>query len=156
MGNLPALMSLRLLPQVLSPLSDSILAEKTVTVLEEKVTITDMGVQLVAGLSLFLQPSLASNRAIVATTVAQELLHTPKQVSFETPMVNIASISIISHGAYKGEDPQGQILLPEALYPPISSPSTISPRSAECCPPSLEPVAFLPLGNQKKNKNQIL
>ncbi|KAF4798823.1 Transmembrane protein [Turdus rufiventris] len=65
--------------QVLSPLSDSILAEKTVTVLDDKVTITDLGVQLVSGLSLFLQPSAASSRAIVATAVAQELLHTPKQ-----------------------------------------------------------------------------
>ncbi|KAG8146365.1 hypothetical protein E2320_012718, partial [Naja naja] len=36
--------------QVLSPLSDSILAEKTVIVLEDRVTITDLGVQLVAGL----------------------------------------------------------------------------------------------------------
>lgn len=76
------LMPLWVLLKVLSPLSDSILAEKTVTVLEEKVTIVDMGVQLVAGLSLFLQPSTASNRAIVATAVAQELLHTPKQVHF--------------------------------------------------------------------------
>lgn len=50
------------------------------TVLDDKVTITDLGVQMVAGLSLFLQPSAASSRAIVATTVAQELLHTPKQV----------------------------------------------------------------------------
>jgi len=53
-----------------------------VTVLDDKVTITDLGVQLVAGLSLFLQPSVASSRAIVATTVAQELLHTPKQVVY--------------------------------------------------------------------------
>lgn len=52
------------------------------TVLDDKVTITDLGVQLVAGLSLFLQPSAASSRAIVATTVAQELLHTPKQVVY--------------------------------------------------------------------------
>lgn len=51
------------------------------TVLDDKVTITDLGVQLVAGLSLFLQPSAASSRAIVATTIAQELLHTPKQVA---------------------------------------------------------------------------
>lgn len=76
------LVVLWLLPKVLSPLSDSILAEKTVTVLDEKVTITDMGVQLVAGLSLFLQPSAVSNRAVVAVTVAQELLHTPKQVEY--------------------------------------------------------------------------
>ncbi|XP_058889126.1 transmembrane protein 132C-like [Acipenser ruthenus] len=65
--------------QVLSPLSDSILAEKTVTVLDDKVTITDLGVQLVTGLSLSLQLSTGSNRAIVATTTTQELLHSPKQ-----------------------------------------------------------------------------
>lgn len=66
--------------QILSPLSDAILAEKTITVLDEKVTITDLGVQLVAGLSLSLQLSPGSNRAIFATAVAQELLQRPKQV----------------------------------------------------------------------------
>lgn len=66
--------------QILSPLSDAILAEKTITVLEEKVTITDLGVQLVTGLSLSLQLSPGSNRAIFATAVAQELLQRPKQV----------------------------------------------------------------------------
>uniref|UniRef100_A0A3Q2Z0C5 Transmembrane protein 132C n=1 Tax=Hippocampus comes TaxID=109280 RepID=A0A3Q2Z0C5_HIPCM len=35
--------------QVLSPLSDSILAERTVTVLDDKVTIAELGVQLVTG-----------------------------------------------------------------------------------------------------------
>ncbi|XP_053555753.1 transmembrane protein 132C [Bombina bombina] len=65
--------------QVMSPLSDSILAEKTVTVLDDKVTITDLGVQLVSGLSLYLQSSTANNKAIVATSTAQELLHAPKQ-----------------------------------------------------------------------------
>ncbi|XP_041078986.1 transmembrane protein 132D-like [Polyodon spathula] len=65
--------------QVLSPLSDTILAEKTVTVLDDKVTITDLGVQLVTGLSLSLQLSTGSNRAIIATTTTQELLHSPKQ-----------------------------------------------------------------------------
>lgn len=64
----------------MSPLSDSILAEKTVTVLDDKVTITDIGVQLVSGLSLYLQPSTANNKAVVATSVAQELLHTLRQV----------------------------------------------------------------------------
>lgn len=66
--------------QILSPLSDAILAEKTITVLDEKVTITDLGVQLVTGLSLSLQLSPGSNRAIFATAVAQELLQRPKQV----------------------------------------------------------------------------
>ncbi|XP_072000468.1 transmembrane protein 132C isoform X2 [Engystomops pustulosus] len=65
--------------QVMSPLSDSILAEKTVTVLDEKVTITDLGVQLVSGLSLYLHSSTANNKAVVVTSMAQELLHTPKQ-----------------------------------------------------------------------------
>lgn len=66
--------------QILSPLSDAILAEKTITVLDEKVTITDLGVQLVTGLSLSLQLSPGSNKAIFATAVAQELLQRPRQV----------------------------------------------------------------------------
>lgn len=66
--------------QILSPLSDAILAEKTVTVLDEKVTVTDLGVQVVAGLLLSLQLSPGSNRAIFATAVAQELLQRPRQV----------------------------------------------------------------------------
>ncbi|XP_058493237.1 transmembrane protein 132C isoform X1 [Solea solea] len=65
--------------QVLSPLSDSILAEKTVTVVDDKVTITELGVQLVTGLSMSLQLSPGSNRAIVATTTTQEVLQSPKQ-----------------------------------------------------------------------------
>ncbi|KAK1328232.1 hypothetical protein QTO34_011799 [Cnephaeus nilssonii] len=65
--------------QVLSPLSDAILAEKTITVLDEKVAVTDLGVQVVAGLSLSLQLSPGSNRAIFATAVAQELLQRPHQ-----------------------------------------------------------------------------
>lgn len=44
-------------------------------------TITDLGVQLVSELSLSLQPSPSNSRAIVATAVAQDLLHSPKQVS---------------------------------------------------------------------------
>lgn len=56
------------------------MAEKTVTVLDEKVTITDLGVQVVTGLSLSLQLSPGSNKAIFATVVAQEILQTPKQV----------------------------------------------------------------------------
>ena len=79
-------------------MSDSILAEKTVTVLDDKVTITDMGVQLVAGLSLFLQPSPASHQAVVVTTVAQELLHTPKQVHYKESCTIIPFWSIVLIG----------------------------------------------------------
>ncbi|KAJ7309733.1 hypothetical protein JRQ81_007796 [Phrynocephalus forsythii] len=65
--------------QVLSPLSDSILAEKTVTVLENRVTITDLGVQLVAGLTLSLQKSKGNKRVIVMTASASDILHSLKQ-----------------------------------------------------------------------------
>ncbi|XP_026715492.1 transmembrane protein 132C isoform X1 [Athene cunicularia] len=90
--------------QVLSPLSDSILAEKTVTVLDDKVTITDLGVQLVAGLSLFLQPSAASNRAIMATTVAQELLHTPKQEAVVSTWIQFSDSSVTPLDIYDPKD----------------------------------------------------
>lgn len=61
-------------------MSDSILAEKTVTVVDDKVTITELGVQLVTGLALSLQLSPGSNRAILATATTQEVLQSPKQV----------------------------------------------------------------------------
>ncbi|KAG7247317.1 hypothetical protein CRUP_036112, partial [Coryphaenoides rupestris] len=64
---------------VLSPLSDSILAEKTVTVLDDKVTITDLGVQLAASLSLSMAASPGSYQAITLTASATDLLHAPKQ-----------------------------------------------------------------------------
>lgn len=62
-------------------MSDSILAEKTITVVDDKVTITELGVQLVTGLSMSLQLSPGSNRAILATTTTQEVLQSLKQVS---------------------------------------------------------------------------
>lgn len=64
-----------------SPLSDVILAKKTIKVTDEKVTITEMGVQLVTGLSLTLQLSPGSNRAILATTTTEEILQNPKEVT---------------------------------------------------------------------------
>ncbi|XP_029365717.1 transmembrane protein 132D [Echeneis naucrates] len=65
--------------QVFSPLSDAILAKTTIKVVDDKVTITELGVQLVAGLSMTLQLSPGSNRAILATTSTQEVLQSPKQ-----------------------------------------------------------------------------
>ncbi|MCJ8735430.1 hypothetical protein PDJAM_G00246830 [Pangasius djambal] len=65
--------------QVLSPLSDSILAEKSVSVVDERVSITELGLQLVSGLTLRLQLSTGSNQAISATATTQEVLNTPKQ-----------------------------------------------------------------------------
>ncbi|XDV38595.1 hypothetical protein PO909_007962 [Leuciscus waleckii] len=67
--------------QVMSPLSDSVLAERIIRVLDDKVSITELGVQLVSGLSLNLQLSPGSNRAIVATATTQETMHNANQES---------------------------------------------------------------------------
>ncbi|CAB1318588.1 unnamed protein product, partial [Coregonus sp. 'balchen'] len=74
--------------QVMSPLSDSILAERMVRVLEDKVSVTELGVQLVSGLSLSLQLSPGSNRAIIATTTTQEVMQKLKQVTIHTCLSN--------------------------------------------------------------------
>uniref|UniRef100_A0A3Q2P6I1 Transmembrane protein 132C n=1 Tax=Fundulus heteroclitus TaxID=8078 RepID=A0A3Q2P6I1_FUNHE len=55
--------------QVLSPLTSSVLGERSIRVLDDKVSVTELGVQLVSGLSLSLQLSPGSNRAIVATAI---------------------------------------------------------------------------------------
>nr|XP_005987286.2 PREDICTED: transmembrane protein 132C [Latimeria chalumnae] len=90
--------------QVLSPLSDSILAEKTVTVLDDKVAITDLGVQLLSGLSLSLQLGIASNKAIIATTVAQDLLHTPKQEAVLSAWVQFSDGMVTPLDIYDSKD----------------------------------------------------
>ena len=68
--------------QVLSPLSSSVLAERSIRVVDDKVSVTELGVQLVSGLSLSLQLSPGSNRAIVATATTQEVITELKQVPF--------------------------------------------------------------------------
>uniref|UniRef100_A0A4W5NSJ8 Transmembrane protein 132D n=1 Tax=Hucho hucho TaxID=62062 RepID=A0A4W5NSJ8_9TELE len=80
--------------QVFSPLSDSILAEKTVTVVNNKVTITELGVQLVTGLALSLQLSPGSNRAILATATIQEVLQSPKQEAAVSSWVQFSDGSL--------------------------------------------------------------
>ncbi|XP_038590524.1 transmembrane protein 132C [Micropterus salmoides] len=67
--------------QVLSPLTSSVLAERSIRVLDDKVSVTELGVQLVSGLSLSLQLSPGSNRAIVATATTQEVIESLKQES---------------------------------------------------------------------------
>lgn len=74
-------------------MSDSILAEKTITVVDDKVTITELGVQLVTGLSMSLQLSPGSNRAILATTTTQEVLQSAKQVRILQYIFLISDIS---------------------------------------------------------------
>ncbi|XP_045697159.1 transmembrane protein 132B isoform X2 [Phyllostomus hastatus] len=90
--------------QVLSPLSDSILAEKTVTVLEDRVTIADLGVQLVAGLSLSLQPHRADRRAIVSTVTAQEVLQAPQQEAIVSSWILFSDGAVTPMDLYDPED----------------------------------------------------
>uniref|UniRef100_A0A8C3GAJ7 Uncharacterized protein n=1 Tax=Cyclopterus lumpus TaxID=8103 RepID=A0A8C3GAJ7_CYCLU len=65
--------------QVLSPLTSSVLAERSIRVVDDKVSVTELGVQLVSGLSLSLQLSPGSNRAIVATATTRETITQLKQ-----------------------------------------------------------------------------
>ncbi|XP_077164419.1 transmembrane protein 132B isoform X1 [Paroedura picta] len=90
--------------QVLSPLSDSILAEKTVIVLEDRVTITDLGVQLVAGLSLSLQTSKGNKRVVVCTASASDILHSPKQEAVVSAWVLFSDGSVAPLDIYDTKD----------------------------------------------------
>ncbi|XP_063171681.1 transmembrane protein 132D-like [Candoia aspera] len=90
--------------QILSPLSDAILAEKTVTVLDEKVTITHLGVQLVSGLSLSLQLSTGSNKAIFATAVAHEFLQTEKQEAVISCWIQFSDGAVMPLDIYDAKD----------------------------------------------------
>lgn len=67
--------------QVLSPLTSSVLAETSIRVLDDKVSVAELGVQLVSGLSLSLQLSPGNSRAIVATATTREMITEIKQVS---------------------------------------------------------------------------
>ncbi|KAJ8286195.1 hypothetical protein GJAV_G00035650 [Gymnothorax javanicus] len=104
--------------QVLSPLSDSILAEKTVTVLDDKVAITDLGVQLVAGVSLSLQASPSDSRAIIATATAQDLLHSPKQDAIISAWIQYSDGSVTPLNIY---DPKDFSLTATSLDPSVVS-----------------------------------
>ncbi|KAM6965288.1 transmembrane protein 132D [Aplochiton taeniatus] len=90
--------------QVISPLSDSILAEKTVTVQDDKVTITDMGVQLVAGLSVSMAASLGSYQTISLTATALDLLHTPKQEAVISVWIQYSDGSVTPLDIYDPKD----------------------------------------------------
>ncbi|XP_035114052.2 transmembrane protein 132B isoform X1 [Callithrix jacchus] len=90
--------------QVLSPLSDSILAEKTVTVLDDRVTIAELGVQLVAGMSLSLQPHRADKRAIVSTATALDVLQSPQQEAIVSSWILLSDGSVTPLDIYDPKD----------------------------------------------------
>ncbi|KAM4857707.1 transmembrane protein 132C [Urocitellus parryii] len=90
--------------QVLSPLSDSILAEKTVTVLEDKVSVLDLAIQLVAGLSVSLHPNAEHSKAITAVATAEDLLRTPKQEAMVSTWLQFSDGSVTPLDIYDTQD----------------------------------------------------
>uniref|UniRef100_A0AAR2J3P6 Transmembrane protein 132C n=2 Tax=Pygocentrus nattereri TaxID=42514 RepID=A0AAR2J3P6_PYGNA len=90
--------------QVISPLSDSILAERTITVLDDKVTITDLGVQLVGSLSLSLQASATHTKALYISATAQDLLHTPKQEAVISAWIQYSDGTVTPLDIYDPKD----------------------------------------------------
>ncbi|XP_074869781.1 transmembrane protein 132E [Carettochelys insculpta] len=65
--------------KVVSPLTEAVLGETVVTVVDEKVSITDLKVQVVSSLSLSLQPSPGNSHIMVAKTAAQQTVNFSKQ-----------------------------------------------------------------------------
>ncbi|XP_075424823.1 transmembrane protein 132B-like isoform X2 [Ascaphus truei] len=90
--------------QVLSPLSDSILAEKTVTVLDDRVGITELGVQLITGLSLSVQASKGNKRAIITSTSASDILHDFKQEAVISVWTLFSDGSVTPLDIYESKD----------------------------------------------------
>ncbi|XP_069817066.1 transmembrane protein 132B [Dendropsophus ebraccatus] len=90
--------------QVLSPLSDSILAEKTVTVLDDRVGIVELGIQLITGLSLSVQASKGNKRAIITTTTASDILHEMKQEAVISVWTLFSDGSVTPLDIYESKD----------------------------------------------------
>ncbi|XP_029025556.1 transmembrane protein 132C-like [Betta splendens] len=91
--------------QVLSPLTASVLAERSVRVLDDKVSVTELGVRLVSGLSLSLQLSPGSSGAIVATATARETITQLKQEAVVSCWVRfsdgaVAPLELFDRGVY--------------------------------------------------------
>uniref|UniRef100_A0A3Q3JPZ0 Uncharacterized protein n=1 Tax=Monopterus albus TaxID=43700 RepID=A0A3Q3JPZ0_MONAL len=89
--------------QVLSPLTSLVLAERGIRVLDDKVSVTELGVQLVSGLSLSLQLSPGSNRAIVATATTQEVIESLKQESLISAWLQFSDGSMTPLDNYNSE-----------------------------------------------------
>lgn len=97
--------------QVLSPLMSLVLAETSIRVTDDKVSVTELGVQSVSGLSLSLQLSSGSNRAIVATTTTQEVIESLKQVQIQENSLKLQLLIITSHTLHS--DPACSVVLEE-------------------------------------------
>ncbi|XP_041816502.1 transmembrane protein 132C [Chelmon rostratus] len=86
--------------QVLSPLTSSVLAERSIRVVDDKVSVTELGVQLVSGLSLSLQLSSGSNRAIVATATTREMITQLKQEAVVSCWVQFSDGAVVPLGLF--------------------------------------------------------
>uniref|UniRef100_A0A3B3VDT8 Transmembrane protein 132D-like n=1 Tax=Poecilia latipinna TaxID=48699 RepID=A0A3B3VDT8_9TELE len=91
--------------QVLSPVTSLVLAERSIRVVDDKVSVTELGVQLVSGLSLSLQLSPGSNRAIVATATTREIITELKQEAVVSCWVQfsdgaVAPLELFDRGVY--------------------------------------------------------
>lgn len=74
--------SISLSPQVESPLAmDAVLGEAAFAVTDDKVSITEMRVSAISGLTLSLHPSPGNSHTIVAKATGIQTLSAPKQVS---------------------------------------------------------------------------
>uniref|UniRef100_A0A3B4APJ4 Uncharacterized protein n=1 Tax=Periophthalmus magnuspinnatus TaxID=409849 RepID=A0A3B4APJ4_9GOBI len=80
---------------VVSPVTSSVLAERTIRVVDDKVSVTELGVQLVSGLSLSLQLSPEGNRAIVATATIREVITQLKQEAVVTCWVHFSDGAVV-------------------------------------------------------------
>ncbi|XP_026153655.1 transmembrane protein 132D [Mastacembelus armatus] len=91
--------------QVLSPLTSLVLAERTIRVLDDKVSVTELGVQLVSGLSLSLRLSPESYRGIVAMATTREIITQLKQEALVSCWVQfsdgtVTPLELFDHSAY--------------------------------------------------------
>ncbi|XP_058877394.1 transmembrane protein 132A-like, partial [Acipenser ruthenus] len=65
--------------QVVSSLWDTVIGQREVTVSSDKVTLGDLSVQLISGLTLSIKPSAGLHGVVTATASAQQQLHTYRQ-----------------------------------------------------------------------------
>lgn len=85
-------------PQVRSPLSDSILGEQALAVTDDKVSVLELRVQPVMGISLALSRGTAHPGEVTATSWAVSAFPAPKQVTAggQGHKVNVSSWGLVT------------------------------------------------------------
>ncbi|XP_032802832.2 transmembrane protein 132D-like isoform X2 [Petromyzon marinus] len=90
--------------QIISPVSDMILGERAVTVSEQKVSISELHVQVVSGLSLSLHPRSNARGIMEATTTTKEVLQTYKQEAVLSVWLGFSDGSVTPLDVYNPQD----------------------------------------------------